>query len=175
MDVAFPGPNQGLVAKNAKIRCFICQRITKDNYSGWKKALDGCGVWFHKRDSAANGAGARSATCVKSMTSPTIRTRSYQARPLDIVPSRACCGIQTTSVPHVKRSRTGATTRCYTTRPTATTKACAGSGGPSTTAARLGYTSAFVAGHRGHQQPPRRTNRGGASDSHDLHPGATPT
>ena len=43
------------------------------------------------------------ATCVKSMTSPAIRTRSYQARPLDIVPSRACCGIQTTSVPHVKR------------------------------------------------------------------------
>ena len=115
------------------------------------------------------------ATTVKSMTSPTIRTRSYQARPLDIVPSRACCGIQTTSVPHVKRSRTGATTRCYTTRPTATTKACAGSGGPSTTAARLGYTSAFVAGHRGHQQPPRRTNRGRASDSHELHPGATPT
>ena len=28
------GPNQGLVAKNAKIRCFICQRITKDKYSG---------------------------------------------------------------------------------------------------------------------------------------------
>ena len=26
------------------------------------------------------------------------------ARPLDIVPSRACCGIQTTSVPHVKRN-----------------------------------------------------------------------
>ena len=104
MDVAFPGPNQGLVAKNAKIRCLICQRITKGKYSGWKKALDGCGVWFHKRDSTANGAGARSATCVKSMTSPTIRTRSYQARPLDIVPSRACCGIQTTSVPHVKRN-----------------------------------------------------------------------
>ena len=37
MDVAFPGPNQGLVAKNAKIRCFICQRITKDKYSGWKE------------------------------------------------------------------------------------------------------------------------------------------
>ena len=36
------------------------------------------------------------------MTSPTIRTRSYEARPLDIVPSRACCGIQTTSVAHVK-------------------------------------------------------------------------
>ena len=42
------------------------------------------------------------ATCVKSMTSPTIRTRSYEARPLDIVPSRACI-METTSVAHVKR------------------------------------------------------------------------
>ena len=32
MDVAFPGPNQGLVTKNARIRCFNCQRITKDDY-----------------------------------------------------------------------------------------------------------------------------------------------
>ena len=31
MDVAFPGPNQGLVTKNARIRCFNCQRITKDD------------------------------------------------------------------------------------------------------------------------------------------------
>ena len=53
MDVAFPGPNQGLVTKKSRIRCFICQRITKDNYSGWKKALDGCGVWFHKKDSSS--------------------------------------------------------------------------------------------------------------------------
>ena len=61
MDVAFPGPNQGLVANNAKIRCFICQRITKDKYSGWKKALEGCGVLFHKKIVPASGAGARSA------------------------------------------------------------------------------------------------------------------
>ena len=43
------------------------------------------------------------AISVKSMTRRTIRTRSYQARPLDIVPSRACRGMQTTSVAHVKR------------------------------------------------------------------------
>ena len=55
------GPNQGWVAKNAKIRCFICQRFTIHKYSGWKNALEGCGVWFHKKIVSASGAGARSA------------------------------------------------------------------------------------------------------------------
>ena len=45
------GPNQGLVAKDAKIRCFICQRITKEKYYGRKKAWEECGAWFHKKDS----------------------------------------------------------------------------------------------------------------------------
>ena len=45
------GPNQGWVAKDTKIRCFICQRFTIHKYSGWKNALEGCGVWFHKKDS----------------------------------------------------------------------------------------------------------------------------
>ena len=40
----------GWKAAQTQIRCFICQRITREKYYGRETATEDCGVWFQKQD-----------------------------------------------------------------------------------------------------------------------------
>ena len=45
-----PSKRGGTKAAPTQIRCFICQRITREKYYGGKVATNDCGVWFQNQD-----------------------------------------------------------------------------------------------------------------------------